>query len=105
MGHSFCARLKADLTAGNDARMAPAFILVGKVDNVPLLGKGGKCIDDVERIDFHMLQSVCPNIIILMTGVTYVFFDTDCEGSAGRERRLHQRRETLAHSNSRASMM
>ena len=101
VGHSFCARLKADLTA----RMAPAFSLAGKVDNILFLLKGGKCFNGVEQIDFHMIQSACPSIIILMIGVTYVFFDTDCEGSAGRERRLHQRRETLAHSNSRASMM
>ena len=55
MGHSSCARLKADLTVGIDARMVPAFNLAGKVDNVLFLGKGEKCINDVERIDFHMI--------------------------------------------------
>ena len=49
MGHSFGARLKADLTAGTDARLAPAFNLVGKVDNVLFLGTGGKCINDVSE--------------------------------------------------------
>ena len=49
----FCARLKEDLTAGIEARMAPAFNLAGKVDHVLFLGKGGKCMNDVERIDFH----------------------------------------------------
>ena len=44
MGHSFFApRLKADFTVGIDARMARAFNLAGKVDNVLFLGKGGKC--------------------------------------------------------------
>ena len=55
VGHSFCARLKEDLTAGMEARMAPAFNLAGKVDNVLFLGKGEKCINDVERIDFYMI--------------------------------------------------
>ena len=55
VGHPFCARLKADLTVGIDARMVPAFNLAGKVDNVLFLGKGEKCINDVERIDFHMI--------------------------------------------------
>ena len=64
--------------------MAPAFNLAGKVDNVLFLGKGGKCINDVERIDFHMIRSDCPDIIILMIGDNNVFFDTDCEGLAGR---------------------
>ena len=56
------------MTAGIDARMAPAFNLAGKVDEVLFLGKGGKCISDVERIDFHKIQSGRPDIIILMIG-------------------------------------
>ena len=80
VGHSFCARLKAGLTA----RMAPAFSLAGKVDNILFPLKGGKCINGVEQIDFHMIQSACPNIIILMIGDNGVFFDTDCKGLAGR---------------------
>ena len=55
VGHSFCASLKADLTVGIDARMVPAFNLAGKLDNVLFLDKGGKCINDVERIDFYMI--------------------------------------------------
>ena len=54
------------------------------MDNVLFLGKEGKCINDVERIDFHMIRSDCPDIIILMIGDNNVFFDTDCEGLAGR---------------------
>ena len=84
VGHSFCARLKADLTAGINARMAPAFNLEGKVNNVLFLRKGGKCISHVEWIDFNMIQSACPNIVILMIGDNDVFFDTDCMGLAGR---------------------
>ena len=84
MGHSFCAHLKADLTAGINARLASAFNSAEKVDNALFLGKAGKCINDVERIDFHVIQSDCPDIIILMIRDNDVFFDTDCEGLAGR---------------------
>ena len=84
VGHSFCPRLKADLTAGIDARMVPVFNLAGKLDNVLFLGKGGRCINDVERIDFHRIQSDRPDTIILMIGDNDVFFDTDCDGLAGR---------------------
>ena len=84
VGHPFCARLKANLTDGIDARTAPAFNLAGKVDNALFLCKGGKCINNVERIDFHMIQSDRPDIIILMVGDNDVFFDTDCEGLADR---------------------
>ena len=31
-----------------------------------------------------MIQSYCPDIMILMIGDNDVFFDTDCEGLAGR---------------------
>ena len=50
------------------------FNLAGKVDNVLFLGKGGKCINDVKRFDFHMIQSACPDVIILMTGENDVGF-------------------------------
>ena len=46
------------------------------MDNVLFLGKGGKCINDVERIDFHMIRSDCPDIIILMIEDNDVFFLT-----------------------------
>ena len=75
------------MTAGIDARMAPAFNLAGKVDEVLFLGKGGKCINDVERIDFHKIQSGRPDVIILMiedNDVVAFFLNTDCEGLAGR---------------------
>ena len=54
------------------------------MDIVLFLGEGGKWNNDVERIDFHMTQSACPDIIILMTGDDDVLFDTDCEDLAGR---------------------
>ena len=63
------------MTAGINARMAPVFNLAGKVDNVLFLGKGGKCINDVKRFDFHMIQSACPDITIHMIGDNDVFLD------------------------------
>ena len=77
MGHSFCTRLKADLTAGIDARMAPAFNIARKVDEVLFLGKGGKRLNDVERLDlsrFHRIQSEHRDIIKLMNGDNHAIF-------------------------------
>ena len=77
MGHSFCTRLKADLTAGIDARMAPAFNIARKVDEVLFLGKGGKRLNDVEWIDlsrFHRIQSEHRDIIKLRNGDNDVIF-------------------------------
>ena len=76
MGHSFCTCLKADLTAEIDARMAPTFNIAGTVDEVLFLGKGGKCINELEQIDFHWMWSDCPDIIILMIGDNNVFCET-----------------------------
>ena len=80
------------MTAEIDARMAPAFNIV---DEVLFLSQGGKCINDVERIDLHRIQSERPDIIILMIGdndvlllfcycCSFFLLYTDCEGLAGR---------------------
>ena len=70
--------------SGADPRMTSSFNLIGKVDQISFLGRGGKRVVNVENEDLPQTHDVHPDIVALIIGENDVGVDTDPEGVAGR---------------------
>ena len=64
--------------------MTSSFKLIGKVDQISLLGRSGKLFANVENEDLPQTHDVHPDIVALIIGENDVGVDTDPEGLAGR---------------------
>ena len=84
IGYSLCARLRSDLIAGTDPRMTSSFNLIGKVDQISFLGRGGKQLANTENEVLQTIRDVRPDIVALINGENDVGVDTGPEGLADR---------------------
>ena len=75
---------RSDLISDVDPRMTGSFNLIGKVDQISFLGRGGKRVVNVENEDLPQTHDVHPDIVALIIGENDVGVDTDPEGLAGR---------------------
>ena len=64
--------------------MTSSFNLIGKVDQISFLGRGGKRVVNVENEDLPQTHDVHPDIVALIIDENNVGVDTDPEGLVGR---------------------